>query len=96
MVQMVSTLRTVLLSICLAEVAFVTYTREEANADQRPYIVFLSGLGAWPQRDDTANTFMAANVRELDVRYGISVGASGGAAGCVQVFVSSVSEIDLT
>jgi hypothetical protein len=83
MVQMVRALHAVLLCSSKTELASATDTTRESDAHQ-PADVQIRAT-AWTQGDDAADTFVAADVGEFDLRDGVAVWAGCGAVFGVEV-----------
>ena len=86
-VQVVDGAWAVLLAARGAEIALVAHRRQEADADGGADLDGgRGGCGVGPELYDAADAFMAADVREFDVRDGLAVWARGGAACGVEVY----------
>ena len=70
-----------------AELAAPADARGEADADQHAHIdIGRLVVNTWTERDDTSNSFVAADVWEFDVYNGSAGGGCCGSAGGVEVW----------
>jgi hypothetical protein len=85
MMQMIRTSNAVLLGASKTELAPPTDPAREPDADQPTHFQSGTMLDIRAKRDNSADSFVAADVGELDLCYGVTVWSGRGAGFGVQV-----------
>jgi len=85
MMQMIRTRDAVLLSTSKAELAPPTDPARESDSDQSANFQPSAMLYIWTERDNSADSFVAPDVREFDLGDGVTVWSSCGARFGMQI-----------